>query len=154
MSDSQITSNLSSTEKFLLGLDAPPFDALWRIAAGIAVFPFTDLIFKEKDSIASSLEGLLIVLFLTRLFPLLIRKLVPFPASIQKAWFKRRNIGKNYDSFQWKKLLWIGLGMSLYLAFSGFWGIGRVLPTAVCLIAGAIGIFRWRLVAPTALSQS
>jgi len=154
MNNTKTSSNLSGLGIFLLALDASPLDAIWRIAVGIAVFPFTDLLFKKRDSIATYMAGLLIVLLLTRLLPLFIRKIIPFPTSIKQAWFNRRNTGKNYDSFQWKKLLWIGVGMLFYLVFSGFWGIARVFPTAVCLISGAIGIYRWHLIAPIALSQS
>jgi hypothetical protein len=154
MNNTQTSRNLSGTERLLFALDESPFDAIWRIAVGLAVFPFTDFLFKKKDSMVSSIEGLLIVLFLTRLLPLFIRKIIPFSASIKQAWFKRRNTGKNFDSFQWKKLLWIGAGMLFYVAFSGSWEIGRVLPVVVCVIAGAIGMYRWRLIAPTALSQT
>ena len=61
---------------------------------------------------------LLAGLFLLRLVPAALRRLLPFSTETQDVWRERRRLGKRYDSYQWRKLLWIGLGISLNVLFS------------------------------------
>jgi len=143
----------SNSQKLLLTIDEFPLDAIWRSAAGFAVFPLTDLLFEKKDSIRFSLVGLFFVLLMTRLLPLLIRKIIPFSISVQQIWSERRVTAKKVDSYQWKKLLWIGLGMLSYVVVSGLFWKGRVFIALACVLSGGVGMLRWRLIAQKALPQ-
>jgi len=58
-------------------------------------------------------------LFLLRLVPAILRRLLPFSAETQEVWRERRKLGKRYDSYQLRKLLWIGVGIGLNVLFSG-----------------------------------
>jgi hypothetical protein len=138
----------TTTQKLLLAIDVFPLDAIWKIAAGFAVFPLTTLLFGKRDSIGYSLAALLIVLALIRLLPLFIRKLIPFPISVKQAWHERRDTARKHDSYQWKKLLWIGIGMLSYIAASELFWTGRLSIACACALVGGIGMLRWRLVAP------
>ena len=62
---------------------------------------------------------LLLVLLLLRVVPAVVRKVVPFSAELREAWSVRRRTAKLYDSYQWRKLMWIGAGLALYVAVSG-----------------------------------
>jgi hypothetical protein len=140
-------------QKLLLAIDAFPLDALWRIAAGFAVFPLADLFFGKKDSVGSSLGGLLGVLLLIRLLPLVIRKSIPFSMAVAQTWRERRGTAKNYDSYQWKKMLWVGIGMLSYIAVSDLFWVGRISIASACVLLGGIGMLRWRLIAPKVSPQ-
>ncbi len=53
-------------------------------------------------------------------------------------------IAKRFDSYQWGKLLWFGLGMSVYLALAEHaprWGVALAV---FCVIAGGIGLLIWQ----------
>jgi len=134
-------------QKLLLAIDTFPLDALWRIAAGFAVFPLADLFFGKKDSTGPLLAGLLVVLLMTRLLPLLLRKVIPFSLPVQQVWYERRSTAKKYDSYQWKKMLWVGIGMLSYIAVSGLFWVGRISIASACVLLGGIGMLRWRLIA-------
>lgn len=49
-----------------------------------------------------------------RLVPAVLRRIFPFSSEAKDLWFQRRNLGKRYDSYQWQKLFWLGLGMLPY----------------------------------------
>ena len=59
---------------------------------------------------------LLLVLLLLRVVLAVVRKVVPFSPELQEAWSERRRMAKLYDSYQWRKMLWIGAGLALYIA--------------------------------------
>ena len=70
--------------------------------------------------------------------------MLPFDAEVRPIWAERRQMTKRVDSYQWRKLLWIGIGLALFALLSG-----RRLPvqlaiTAACLAAGAAGTTMWR----------
>jgi len=153
MKNTPTNTALSNSQKLLLAMDEFPLDAIWRIAAGFAVFPLTDLLFEKKDSIRFSLVGLLFILLMIRLLPLLMRKIIPFSMSVQQVWSRRRVTAKKVDSYQWKKLLWIGIGMLSYIAVSGLLWKGRIFIASVCVLSGGAGMLRWRLIVQKALPQ-
>ena len=79
-----------------------------------------------------------------RVGPAVLRKLLPFSDEGKQIWFDRRQLAKRYDSYQWRKLFWVGLGQLLYAAVGGGLMTGEWLLTAVCLIGGGAGLIIWR----------
>ena len=87
---------------------------------------------------------LLVVLFALKVIAALARR--PFSASalVRSHWEWRRKLARHYDSYQWRKLLWIGAGIMIggALGWPGTraqWVLG-----AVCTAAGGVGEIAWR----------
>jgi hypothetical protein len=72
------------------------------------------------------------------------RKVFPFSKEVKGIWAERREIAKRYDSYQWRKLIWFGIGMACYVVLSGTWNVVVVALTAFCVVGGGIGVFVWR----------
>jgi hypothetical protein len=133
-------------EKLLLEVDHAPWDALYRTAIGAAVLPLASYFGGQSVSTRTLVLFLVLALFMMRLVPTAIRKLVPFPRAIQQIWADRRQLAKRYDSYQWRKVLWIGAGLSLYMVFSGQFPAPAVGVSALCVLAGIAGQARWQAV--------
>jgi hypothetical protein len=87
----------------------------------------------------------LCVLIALRVLPAVFRKLLPFTREVEAIWAQRRRAAKRYDSYQWSKLFWFGIGMACYVAVSGGWdGILGAL-TVFCTIGGGVGFAFWRI---------
>ncbi len=138
---------LTASEKLLLALDSFPLGAIWRVAVGFATFPFLEYLFGPRNSALLTAAGLLGVLLLLRILPALVRKLLPFSTEVKQVWLDRRSIGKRYDSYQWQKLFWIGIGLSLYIVQSHNFSTDRIAIASACVVFGAAGMARWRFVA-------
>jgi hypothetical protein len=135
---------VSRLETLLRRLDTPPWSAAYRMAIGFSV-PL--LLAWSRDDPASDwrlLPLFLFALLMLRLVPALVRRLLPFSADVRDHWARQRLVAKRVDSYQWRKLLWFGLGLAAYLVFE------RQAPAvssglaAACLFAGVIGALRWR----------
>jgi hypothetical protein len=74
----------------------------------------------------------------------MVRKLLPFSGEVQEVWMKRRQLSKEYDSYQWQKLLWFGIGMAGALSSSEASGGPGYALTGFCLVSGAIGAIFWQ----------
>ena len=82
-------------------------------------------------------------LVLLRVAPIIPRKVLPFSKAIKSAWFDQRQLAKRYDSYQWAKLLWIGIGIGAHAAFAGSL-LNRVgVLAAGCILAGGLGMIVW-----------
>jgi hypothetical protein len=89
----------------------------------------------------------LCVLLAVRIAPIIVRRLVPFAADLQTQWCEQRTLAKRYDSYQWRKLAWYGLGLSGYVAvFGRINGIPAFLAL-FCVVSGGLGELAWRRVA-------
>ena len=129
-------------EKLLLQIERQPFAALYRMAIGFLLL----LAYQRFPGIKSPTVFLLYfvcVLLAIRVVPLVIRKVLPFSREIQLLWFSRRNLGKEYDSFQWRKLFWIGLGMAAYMVAYGDRTSTLLFIAGVCIIGGAVAHLIW-----------
>jgi hypothetical protein len=134
-------------EEYLLGLDEGVFGALYRVAIGFMTIPAMWLLLGRDGSSWTLVPFLLAVLFLLRLGTAVLRKVVPISAELREAWSVRRRIAKLYDSYQWRKLLWIGVGLALYVVVSGHYRTVAVGLALFCLFSGAVATVRWRAVA-------
>lgn len=137
-------STVPSRERPLLLLEQPPFGALYRIVIGYLIIPMYLHIASPDEPTWDLLLWFIAVLMSLRIGPLLIRKALPFSAETVRFWKERRMMAKRFDSYQWAKLVWFGLGMSIYLASTERaprWGVALA---TFCVIAGGIGLLIWQ----------
>ena len=135
---------LNPLERALLGIECAPWHALYRMAIGWFILPaFFRLFGRNAEGYALFLffGG---VLLLLRIGPVVLRKVFPFSKQAQDIWFERRKLSKVYDSYQWRKLLWLGLGMAAYSAYSRYLEPANTILVALCIVGGVIGLWRWR----------
>ena len=147
MYKSDSRSSGKSVDKFLLSLDAGAFGALYRVLIGLAAIPAVRLLLGSEGSDWALVPFLLLVLALLRVVPAVIRKVVPFSAELLEAWYVRRRMAKAYDSYQWRKLIWIGFGLASYVAISGQHRPVYIALSILCLVAGAAATARWHALA-------
>ena len=139
---------LTPFEQLLIAIETSPWDAVQRVAVGFVMLPALQRLWRADPPGWALVPFLLAVLLMLRLVPAAIRGLLPFSDQVRRVWFERRQIAKRYDSYQWKKLFWIGLGLASYTALSGQFTPSRIAVSAICLLSGALGLARWRTVAP------
>jgi hypothetical protein len=147
MLDSGSAPKMGTVDEFLLDLDEGVFGALYRVAIGFLTLPAMWLLLGSDGSDWTLVPFLLAILILLRVGPAVLRKLLPFSAELREAWSVRRRIAKLYDSYQWRKLLWIGAGLALYVVVSGHYLPVSIALALFCLVTGAAATVRWRAVA-------
>jgi len=136
---------LGFVEKLLQALDAGLPGGLFRLGVGFATIPAVHRLFGTRDSDWALVLGLFAVLLLLRVVPAVIRKIIPFSQEVQVIWWNRRQLAKRYDSYQWRKLFWIGAGMAIYMVAYRDVSFSHATLSSVCILAGAIGLVRWRV---------
>ena len=130
--------------QMLIRLDHPPVDAILRVLAGFVFLPATTAVVGGMTSGWRLLASFAAMLIGLRVVPAILRKLLPFPRAVIVAWTERRQVAKRYDSYQWQKLFWIGLGVLGYtIVFEGLHAHGLALGSA-CVISGTAGKVWWR----------
>jgi len=139
------STQLGFVEKLLQGLDEGLPGALFRLGVGFATIPAVHRLSGTRDSDWALLPGLFAVLLLLRVVPAVIRKVVRFSQEVQAMWWNRRQLAKRYDSYQWRKLFWIGAGMAIYMVAYRDVSFSHATVSSVCILAGAIGLIRWRV---------
>jgi hypothetical protein len=147
MPHGESTPKLGSVETLLLKLDIGALGAFYRIAIGFATVPIYNLLFGELGSNWNAILFFLGVLALLRLGTAVIRKLIPMSAELREAWSLRRRMAKYYDSYQWRKLTWFGIGLGLYQLFEGQSQPPYEMIALFCLLSGFAGMLTWHAVA-------
>lgn len=140
---------MRSLERFLIGLDDWPWSAIWRVALGGSILPVFRAIAGGWDSIWTSLVLFLGLLIALRLAPVVLRRALPFSPEAKEIWKQRRFIAKRYDSYQWQKLFWIGLGLLPYAFIGSGLRNGEMMLVTICLMGGGLGLFIWRKIRAT-----
>ena len=130
--------------RVLVAIEEFPWCALYRMLAGYLMVPVYGALNGGDLCGAKFLIWFSGVLVGLRLLPALIRKAVPFPDQVKAAWAERRQLAKEFDSYQWQKLLWFGVGMSGYISIGRPLGAAPKLLAVFCLISGGIGLLVWR----------
>ncbi len=134
-----------SIERTLRQIEEAPWHAVYRVAIGFLVFPaFSQWRGAPRSNWQLPLFFVL-VLAVLRVVPALLRFVIPFSRELQNHWFECRRLAKLYDSYQWRKLLWFGVGMTLYVVVFRT-ALEPALATLIagCLLAGALGEWAWR----------
>ena len=129
--------------RIFLSVDGPLFGELWRFAVGYLVVPTWRLLNLHRISQWTLLPFLLALLVALRVVPLVVRKALRFDPRVQAIWAERRRLAKRFDSYQWQKMFWIGLGL---MAFSvrfppRFASLTTLI--AFCGLSGASGLAFW-----------
>ena len=131
-------------ERFLVDFDSGPSAAVSRVALGLCIPPAFRALSGDADRIWIDLALFLALLIGLRVGPAVLRKVLPFSAEAKQIWLDRRQIAKKYDSYQWQKLFWVGLGLLPYAITVGGLKAGEMVLTAICLIGGGAGLLIWR----------
>lgn len=137
------TRRLRYFEVLVLSFEKPPLYEICLAAIGFLIFPLYHLLFGQHVGYLAIwfFCGVLLAL---KLVPALVRGVFPFSEAVQKCWANHRLLGKRYDSYQLRKLFWIGLGMSGNMAISGNFAGLRGLLAMTCLLIGGIGWLVWQ----------
>ena len=142
-----MTSRSSRLEKLLRRADDPPYQPMYQLLIGFLVIPIFARAFDHGGSDWRLVPFFLLVLVALRVVPAIVRHVLPFSSDLQAHWFHHRVLAKRYDSYQWRKLFWFGLGLTGYVAlFDRAGRIDRFLALA-CLVSGGLGLLAWRRVA-------
>jgi hypothetical protein len=124
-------------------LDIGASGALLRILLGILLVTAVEIAHPEAGCWMMS-ALLLVMLFAVKVIAAVARRVVSPSALVQAHWEWRRDLARNYDSYQWRKLLWFGVGIMMggALRWPGTrtqWVLG-----AVCFAAGGVAEILWR----------
>src|SRR5262245_36188524 len=138
------SASLSNFERTLLAVSGSPWDSIYRIAVGYLFLPLFRNLSGAKDSGWKLVPLFLAVLLALRLLVAFIRRSAPVSDDVKAVSLKRRILGKRFDSYQWQKLLWFGVGMAFYVVWSRQLDMPSAGLTLLCLIGGAFGTIIWR----------
>ena len=130
-------------EQLIVRADAPPIDGVLRLALGYTSALVWRVLFGRSAFGWLFALFLLTILVALRLGPLAIRRVVRFSPKANAIWAQRRQLAKHFDSYQWRKLFWIGVGLALFGWLSPQPSNVFHVLTAGCLISGAIGLKRF-----------
>ena len=137
---------IKTMERLIVGIDAPPAEGIYRVAIGFLVVPVLSYVVRDDDVDAALVPFLFATLLMLRVGPALVRRLVPFSEWAQRTWADRRELAKRYDSYQWQKLLWVGIGLAIHAAVSGGITLPRALICSTFMLSGAFAFARFRFV--------
>ena len=84
------------------------------------------------------------VLLALRVVPAVLRKILPLSGAARTILAERRQMSKRFDSYQWRKLFWIGIGLATFALQSGRRFPALLILTFACVLAGAVGVMTWR----------
>ena len=130
-------------ERVLVDLDGSPWSAISRVALGLTILPVFRVLTGNSERIWLYAILFLGLLFALRMVPAVLRHALPFSVGAKTIWAERRQIAKQHDSYQWQKLLWIGLGLLPYAFLSEVPRINEIVLTLFCLIGGTMGLLLW-----------
>lgn len=131
-------------ERFLVKLDSGPWSAIFRVVLGLCLPPAFRAISWGGDQVWTSLVLFVGLLIALRLVPAVLRQGLRFSVEAKTIWFERRQIAKRYDSYQWQKLFWVGVGMLPYAVVGGGLRAGEQVLLLICLLGGGAGLLIWR----------
>jgi len=140
----QSVSNVPAHERVILCLGQFPWSALWRAGIGFVMLQLFFSFFGSAHNGWNLILWFLSLLLALRLIPAVVRKILPFSPATKAVWLKQRQLAKRFDSYQWQKVFWLGIGFASYMVLSGELSAMGWALTVCCLISGAIGSFIWR----------
>lgn len=135
----------SAFDRALLALDTFPGDTLWRGAVGYALLPTFSVAtgrYGWPQGTGGLLGFIVLVLFGTRVGAAVLRRIAPAGPAARQVWAERRKTAREFDSYQWKKLLGVGLGMFVWQA-SGTAHAGASGLAALLVVSGIAGWVVW-----------
>jgi hypothetical protein len=140
-------------DSFLWHLDVGPMGALWRTALGAAFAYALSRVLPNAGgwTAVACLAGTLLALKAAAAGG---RRFVRSPRA-RDEWVWRRMLASDYDSYQWRKLLWVGLGILVARSIAGTSSAWEIPVGLGCVASGAVGELAWRrmgVVRPSARS--
>lgn len=130
-------------ERCVVLLDQYP----WSIGTRIGLGSMTPYVLRQlcdnEQQVWCVSGSFFALLFLLRLGPVMVRRLVPFSNEAHLIWSERRQLAKQFDSYQWQKLFWMGIGMAGYAMIWGNVGTAISALIGFCLIGGGLGALFW-----------
>jgi hypothetical protein len=130
-------------DKLLLNLDVGPIGALARMALG-AAFAVALGAWRPGVRPGGAAAALAAVLFGLKAATAVARRVFPAPPGVRAHMEWRRNLARFHDSYQWRKLLWLGLGMVAAAAALGRTRGWEIPLGAACVFGGAVAEVVWR----------
>lgn len=121
-----------------------PWPATVRVLIGLAVVPATEASLGSPVTPALFAGGLAAAMLAMRLGPAVLRRLLPFSPDLRAAWAHQRHLSKQYDSYQWAKLLWLGTGLVAHASYAGYVRTPAGMLSLAILGAGVAGFIAWR----------
>jgi hypothetical protein len=135
--------DMAAFERAVVGLDQYPWFGLLRVVLGYAIVPTWMVLTSGNGSGWTLVPFVLGILVALRLVPAVLRKLLRFGRDAQRVWYERRQLAKRFDSYQWQKLFWVGLGMTAYVYSSSRRPSALMFITWATLLSGALGQLIW-----------
>lgn len=131
-------------ERVLSRIETRPWWGLYRLAIGFCVVP-AFVRYRGVDGSDWRLVPFFVFVLLTlRLVPVAVRRVCPFSEALKARWSRQRLLGKRFDSYQWRKLLWFGLGVTAHAAvFYDGVGVPEIVVAVACLVFGGLGALAW-----------
>ncbi len=130
-------------ERCVVLLDQYPWSIGTRIGLGFMIPYVLPQLCDNEQRVGCLIGSFVAILFFLRLGPVMVRRLMPFSKEVHLIWGERRQLAKRFDSYQWQKLFWMGIGMAGYAMI---WGnVGNVIGALIvfCLIGGGLGALFW-----------
>ena len=143
-------------DRFLLSIESFPIGVLWRAAVGFGLMPayFALLALAgTRDTTATLLLFLLALFVALRMAPAVLRRLVPASPEVRQAWAQRRALAKSYDSFQWRKLLGLGLGWLAWMLTRHAVRVDALLLASLFVVGGFAGHLVWSRISRTVMTE-
>lgn len=133
-------------ELLLIRLTRPHWFALYLVPSGFLAAHTYFWLFGNDSSSLGFAGFTLVALLGLRVLGALARRTVPVSGTVKTGWAGARLVGKRYDSFQWQKLLWVGVGAAMVALQTPGACPTLLVPSLAYLALGfaGTGIWAWR----------
>jgi hypothetical protein len=130
-------------DKVYVNLDTGVPGALLRIVLGILFVRAVGLV-NPLAGPGTMIAYFLAMLFAFKVFAVVSRRVARVSSVVQSHWEWRRTLARYYDSYQWRKLLWFGIGIMMGDAPHWPETTARWVLGLACVAAGAAAEIVWR----------
>ena len=127
----------------LTSIDVGAAGAILRIALGGALVLLLRVLFPGAGVFGAA-AALLVMLFGVKALAAVARRLLPTSPGVRAHFEWRRSLARFHDSYQWRKLVWFGIGILASAAAGGHRGRWEIPLGATLLVCGALAEAAWR----------
>jgi len=133
----------SMLERTLISFDVGVPGAVLRIALGFLLMPALQRLRLDPRP-WTVVAALLVMLFAVKVFAAVGRCVVQATNVVRQHWEWRRNLARYHDSYQWRKLVWVGIGLLIGAVLGSPGTTIQWVLGAVCCMAGGAAEVLWR----------